>query len=64
MQGQNPLRLTGCTPPVGRPTQSGTHLQNKIRKEARRRIASLPSPGSFFNEKMLARAVNEGAGMV
>jgi len=28
--------------------------KNQIRKEARRRLASLPPPGSFFNEKMLS----------
>ena len=37
------------------PTASTTH-SNQIRKEARRRIASLPPSGSFFNEKMLTLA--------
>ena len=53
MQSQNHSRFRRCTPPVGRPQGLESHLQIKTRKEARQRIASLPSPGSFFNEKML-----------
>jgi hypothetical protein len=43
---------TARLPLVG-PKSLKPHLQNKTRKETQRRIASLPSPGSFFNEKML-----------
>src|SRR5271170_635730 len=53
MQGQNHLRFRRCTPPAGRPRAKRTRSQTNNERSPGERIASLPPPGSSFNEKML-----------
>jgi len=49
-----PLEIATRFPHFHSPDHSSLAQKNTPRKEALRRIASLPPSGSFFNEKMLS----------